>query len=72
MEPEVLLTSVGKNIRSLRKSRGINQQTLAQMCGFEKSNMCRIEAGYCNITLKNLLKIAEALETSVSALTKNN
>lgn len=64
MQLEEFLRSVGQRIRTIRKDRGINQQTLAMMCDFEKSNMSRIEAGRCNLTLKNILKIADALNVN--------
>lgn len=57
--------SVGLKIREIRTSKGLNQQELADLCNFEKSNMSRIEAGKTNLTLKTLFLISEALNVPI-------
>ncbi len=59
------LIAVGHRIKGLRVVKNVSQQDLAAACNFEKSNMSRIEAGRTNLTLKNLYKIAKALDVEV-------
>lgn len=60
--------SIGKKIKSIRESKGLTQQNLADLCDFEKSNVSRIEAGRTNITVKNLYKISKALGVKISEI----
>lgn len=60
--------SIGKKIKSIRESKGLTQQNLADLCDFEKSNVSRIESGRTNITIKNLYKISQALGVKISDL----
>ena len=59
---------LGNRIRKLREERNISQQTLAEMCNIEKSNMARIEAGRTNPTLLTRYKISSALKISLAEL----
>ncbi len=59
---------LGNRIRKLREERNISQQTLAEMCNIEKSNMARIEAGRTNPTLLTMYKISSALKISLAEL----
>jgi len=59
---------LGNRIRQLREDRKISQQSLAEMCNVEKSNMARIEAGRTNPTLLSLYKISSALKISLAEL----
>jgi transcriptional regulator with XRE-family HTH domain len=64
------LIKVGRNIKEIRKSKGLSQVELAHMCDFEKTNMSRIESGNNNPTIRTLLKIAEALEVNLFEILK--
>lgn len=63
-----LYSQVGRKIREVRKSKHLNQQALADLCNFEKSNMSRIEAGKTNLTIKTLGKIATSLGVKIKDL----
>lgn len=65
------LTTLGKTIRQLRHGRNLSQEDLAEICGLQRSYICDVERGVRNITIGTLLKIAYALETTVSELTQN-
>lgn len=65
MNEALLYIIVGDNIRTIREKRGLSQLQLAVRCGFEKSNMSRIEAGRTNLTIKNIWKISVALGVSM-------
>ena len=68
MDDKQILFLIGGRIRLLRNQKGLSQQDLADLCGFEKSNMCRIEGGKSNLTIKTLNIIAVALSVKISEL----
>jgi transcriptional regulator with XRE-family HTH domain len=59
---------VGTSIRELRKVRRIAQAALADMVGMQPPNLSRLEAGKHVPTLDVLLRVANALDVSLSAL----
>jgi transcriptional regulator with XRE-family HTH domain len=61
-----VLTTVGANIRKIRKEKSISQYELSKLCGMEKANMSRLESGQSNATVLTLLKVSDALNVSVS------
>jgi len=61
---------VGKRIKELRVLKEISQIELAEKCGFERTNMSRIESGRTNPTLSTLYKISQALGVSLDELVK--
>jgi transcriptional regulator with XRE-family HTH domain len=63
-----LLELVGTRIRDIRKSKGLSQEALAEKAGFNSSYIGFIERAERNISLKNLEKIAQALNVSVYQL----
>ncbi|MGQ3478026.1 helix-turn-helix domain-containing protein [Paenibacillus sp. TY11] len=63
-----LLELVGTRIRDIRKSKGLSQEALAEKAGFNSSYIGFIERAERNISLKNLEKIAKALNVSVYQL----
>ena len=69
MLEEDFIIAVGKRIAEIRKSKGISQFDLASKCNMEKPNISRIENGSAP-TIRTLHKIATALETTVSEITK--
>ena len=71
LKVEDLYKLIGKNIRTVREEKLMTQQTLADLCNMEKSNISRIERGQTNITIKNLYQIACSLETTMSELLQN-
>jgi len=59
---------VGFNIRRIREERGLSQEELAALAGLHRAYVGQIERGEKNIGLKNLEKIAKALEVPVCFL----
>ena len=53
-------------LTAARIEKGISQQTLAEMIGTKRSNICRMESGAQNISLDMMLKVANALGKDVS------
>ncbi len=72
MEEKELCIQIGKRIKEMREQAGISQQELALRCGFETSNMCRIEAGKTNPTIITLYKISKALQVELDKVVKLN
>ena len=59
---------VGFNIRRIREERGLSQEEMAALAGLHRAYVGQIERGEKNIGLKNLEKIAKALEVPVRFL----
>ncbi|WKS95817.1 helix-turn-helix domain-containing protein [Riemerella columbina] len=70
MEKSHILKLVGKNIKTIRKSKGLSQVDLVgRMQGeIDPTNISRIEAGRTNPTLFTLFRLAEALEINIKEL----
>lgn len=62
---------VGSTIRNTRQKRGWSQEELALETGLHRAYIGQIERGEKNIGLKNLEKIAKALDMSLSELLKS-
>ena len=58
----------GIRVRELRIARGLSQETLAQKSGLHRTYIGGIERGERNVGLKNILKIAVALDVKISQL----
>ena len=54
----------GERVRTIRKSKGLSQETLALMCGLDRTYIGGVERGERNISLINMHKIANALGVS--------
>ncbi|GIP30273.1 hypothetical protein J23TS9_54030 [Paenibacillus sp. J23TS9] len=63
-----ILKLVGTRIKDLRKIRGLSQEALAEKAGFNISYIGFIERAERNISMKNLEKIASALDVGVYEL----
>ncbi|MWV47131.1 helix-turn-helix domain-containing protein [Paenibacillus sp. HJL G12] len=62
------LKLVGTRIRDLRKLRGLSQEALAEKAGFNISYIGFVERAERNVSMKNLGKIANALDVGVYEL----
>ena len=54
----------GERVRTIRKSMGLSQETLALMCELDRTYIGGVERGERNISLINMHKIANALGVS--------
>jgi transcriptional regulator with XRE-family HTH domain len=59
------LKELGKNIRSIRKQKGMSMEALSYAAEIEYRLVGRIERGEGNTTVVSLLKIADALNVDV-------
>ena len=58
----------GERVRELRKQKGFSQESLALVCGLDRTYIGGVERGERNISLINIYKIAEALRVSAREL----
>ena len=64
---KLLLKTLGKQVRILRKAKNWSQSELGAKANFEKSAIQRIERGY-NSKIKTIAKLADALDVTLSEL----
>jgi DNA-binding XRE family transcriptional regulator len=66
--PEV---QFGRRVRLLRSSLRISQEELAERAGLHRTFIGAIERGETNISLRNIVKIARALNVPAANLLEN-
>lgn len=59
---ETFIKNLGIHIRQLREKKGLSQQALADDCDIKRNQIARIERAEINTSIKNLVKIANALD----------
>lgn len=59
---------LGQNLNSLRKSRGLTQDQLAQVAGIPRTTLSYFESGQGNPSLKTLIKLAAILGVTFEEL----
>lgn len=59
---EEFISKLGIHIRQLREKKNISQQNLADLSNMPKTTIGRIERAEVSVTIKSLIKIANALE----------
>ncbi len=57
---------VGQKIRELRKEKDLTQEGLSLITDLDRTYLASVEVGDRNISIKNLEKIASALDISLS------
>jgi len=62
--------AIGAVVRELREMAGHSQERLSGECGFDRTYISRVERGILNPTVSRLWKIADALDTPLSQVTK--
>ena len=63
---------VGRNIRRLRRERGLSQEDLADEIGVHRTYMGGVERGERNLTLRSLERLAERLGVSPLSLLEDS
>lgn len=64
------LKTIGKNIVSIRKRKGLTQEDLCGLADMDRSYLSEIENGHKNFSITVLLKMVEALETTPNKILK--
>jgi transcriptional regulator with XRE-family HTH domain len=65
-----VLIDLGVTIRNVRLGSGLSQESLAVDAGLDRSYMGGIERGEHNLTIMNIVKVANALGIKPSELLK--
>lgn len=68
LDEQEFLEAFGRNLRLLRKSKGLTQEQLANEIDVEISQISRIERGVINTSISNLNSISKALNIKISDL----
>jgi transcriptional regulator with XRE-family HTH domain len=62
---------LGSKVKQRRNELTLSQESLASICGFDRTYISLIERGKRNISFTNLLTLSEGLQTSISELTRD-
>lgn len=65
-----ILEKFGKRVRERRTALGLSQEAFAAKCNLDRTYISGIERGLRNLSLRNIEAVAEALDSSISELTK--
>ena len=65
-----VLSVLGQNVRSARETKHLTQEKLAELASLDPTYISGIERGLRNPGIKNVAKIAKALEITTSELCK--
>ena len=68
MSSENILEIFGRNVQKYRKEKEISQEKLAEIAGVHRTYVGMIERAEKNITLRNMEKIANALNLKIKDL----
>ena len=61
---------VAKQLRDVRKSQGMTQESLEELVGTKKANISRLESGRYNPSLDFLVKVAGGLGKQIQVKVK--
>ena len=62
------LLKLGYKVRFARDKKGLTQEQLAELSEISDTTIKLLERGKCNITVLNLLKIAEILDLNLGII----
>lgn len=62
------ITNLGRTIRYERARKGFSQESLAEAARMHRNHLGSVERGERNVSVHNLLRIAEALRLPLSNL----
>ncbi|HEY8269721.1 MAG TPA: helix-turn-helix transcriptional regulator [Pseudobdellovibrionaceae bacterium] len=65
---ETYVKALGQAVRNLRKAKGYSQESFADAVGLHRTYMGAIERGEQNLTVKNIVKVADTLGLKPSKL----
>lgn len=71
MTRDELNIAIGKALKKARKAKKITQVQLAEMIGVERSVLTRYETGAIEISMKNFVKICDALSLNYADVLSN-
>jgi transcriptional regulator with XRE-family HTH domain len=63
---------VGRNLRRIRRERGLSQEEFADLLGVHRTYMGGVERGERNLTLRSLERLAERISIDARTLMVDN
>lgn len=63
-----MLEEFGERVKNLRKNIGLSQEKFALKINMDRTYLASVEAGNRNISLRNIEKIADGFDMSISEL----
>jgi transcriptional regulator with XRE-family HTH domain len=63
-----ILANLGKRLKETRAARGMSQEVLAQLAGLNRNYVNQVECGRRNVSVVNLVKLADALGVDAGVL----
>ena len=68
MREDTALLQFGKKIQCIRNEQKISQEKLAELAELDRTYISSVERGQRNISILNIIKIADALGVTASSL----
>ena len=65
-----LQMAFGNSVRRQRTKIGLKQSELSSRCGIDQSVISKIERGEFNLTIKQMIRLASALDGEVTSMLK--
>jgi transcriptional regulator with XRE-family HTH domain len=65
-----LLAAFGRNVRKRREAKGLTQEALAEKAELDRTYISGIERGARNASMLSIARIAKALGSSISELSR--
>lgn len=62
--------SFGRSVRKRREAKALTQEGLAELAGLDRTYISGVERGGRNLSLSSIARLAKALGTTISDLTK--
>ncbi|TAL06505.1 MAG: XRE family transcriptional regulator [Chloroflexota bacterium] len=66
--PDPISAAFGAALREVRSLRGVSQEVLAQRAQVQRTYVVDVEQGRRNLTLRNIVRLARALDVSLAEL----
>ncbi len=71
MKDDKTLRTFGSTVYTVRTSNGLSQEKLAELAGIDRTYVSSVERGQRNISILNIVKLANALSVSPCSLLAN-
>ena len=72
MQDKKILKNISRNMKIYRNKNGLSQEKLAEKCNLHRTYIGAVERAEKNLTIKSLVKIANALEIDIEMLFKQS
>ena len=65
MQDKKILKNISKNMKFYRNEKDLSQEKLAEKCNLHRTYIGAVERAEKNLTIKSLVKIANALDINI-------